>query len=684
MGISEGLRMITKTYGKVLLSLCLIVLFLPGLACGEGFDLIYDDPEGDVEDWEGIIYAQGYEHIDILEVRSSENILGNQLILEMIVSGVITDSDDVTYYFYLMDGEEWIYIIMYSNGVCAGFSMEDGNEDVLVASGSGTDTLEVRVQMSDIGEVKEFDFWGEADEYDDVAELSLFDYAPDSGSPWDEYPDYYEMPVMITEPKPGATVSGTKIIEGNTDPYYGMESVEIQFDSESEGGWILTSTNDDWETWSYEWQSTGVADGKHTLHARAYDGTDYYFDTITVYVDQSNAVSPRTTDVPALKVGYEYRYSVDMTGFYGLPTDDMDMNMEMNMTVTKKETIEINGTVYEAYVIDTTMSMRMTMTFMEETMSVSSTGDGTQWLRSSDLASIKGIMNTQNTYSSYGMTMTDSQQSTTIYEPPMDKYEFPVSIAETWTSASMVTSEITTSGSYSYSTEDTYESISELEALHVEEVTVPAGTFETFVIWSKEMSEEYYGGSDPFFGSVPGGYVLEYYSPDIGLPVKTEYYSDSRELTMSMELVSYGKSEIVPGTSPSGFGWELPLWVFLIPILAAVIIGSAMAVRRRRKAAAAVESWQTSAAGTSVPGQASSLGATPSLAYPGQTAYVTPTQSSPPYPQPGETPQHYPPPPPPPPGMVNINCPKCSKPFSVLKGTDMLSCPYCGVRGSMG
>lgn len=726
--------MSVKTPGitnKMLLVLFLAVMLFTGFAFAQVFDLTYDDPEGDVEDMEGNTYKEGYEHLDILEISSSENILGTQLILEMTVTGVITDSEEITYTFYLMDKEEWIYIVTYSNGVGTGMNMEDGSTDVLQASGSGTSTLEVRVQMSNVGEISEFDFWSETSEYGE--DQYLWDYAPDSGPGWDDDDfGFYEMPVMITEPRPGATVSGTKITTGVTDPYYEMVSVEIQFDSQSEGGWILTSTNDDWETWRCEWQSTGLPDGEHTINARGYDGTEYHFDSITVYVDQSNALSPPTTDVPTLKVGDELHYTMDMSMLEEedlLEGMEMEMSTEMTMKVNKKESIEVNGIRYETYVIDMTMSMSLIMTYEGESMTSSATGEGTQWLRVSDLATIKAF--TETSYSSYGITT--SSKSTVTYDPPMNDYNFPMIIAETWTSTCTITIEDT----YTYDGEpdtetDSYEAIMEYEALHVEDVTVLAGTYETFVIWSMETTEDYYGGGGtPFFGSSPG-YTLNYYSPDIGFPVKSESYYPNRELYMSMELVSYREAGSGPGKGPGSFGGDLPMYFLLIPIFVAVILASAIAVKRRRKRAATMQTWDQYAVGSEIPGQASQPVAPPSQVYTAQPhpaqvprAYQLQTamHTSPPPPPvqpsrayvpppppskvqqagiyPTQTPRSVPPPPPPrlqetsqypqhpqqsqqpvsP--LIQTKCPRCSNLFSVQKGAARVQCPHCGVSGKM-
>ncbi|UCG69940.1 MAG: hypothetical protein JSV09_02665 [Thermoplasmata archaeon] len=719
---------------KSLLIVVLAVMCFSSFSLAEGYDLTYEDLEGDVIDMEGTKHKVGYDHIDILEISSSENILGTQLILEMTVSGLITDSDDIMYSFIILDGDSMVYMVTYSNGVGTGMGMGDENPEMIQASGSGTNTLEVRIQESDLGDISDFDFSGDAYEDDEANEQFYMDMVPDFDMP-DGDPIYYEVPLMITESKPGATVSGTKTISGITDPNYGIVSVEIQFDSKSENVWISTSSDDNWESWSYQWDSTELPDGKHTLNARAFNGTEYYFDSITVYVDQSNAISPRTTDVPDLKIGYEYVYSMDM----GMLDDDlfdedmeMEMTSEMTLKVMKKETINFDGNRYEAYVIDMTISMDMTMTFEGDTISSSITSEGTQYLRVSDLATIGTY--TKTSYSSFGMS--GSSDSTITYDPPLDSYNFPMSIADTWTSVCIVSTEENFDDEEE-PWKDSYESTAEFEALHVENVTIPAGTYETFVIWTIDSSEDYYGGGGtPFFGSTMG-YSLNYYSPEIGFPVKAEYYTPTRELVQSMELVSIKEAGSQPGEGPGGYGWEVPIFFLLIPILLAVILGTVIAVRRRRRRAEALDSWQQYTVYPGAPTQSTQPIASHSQVYSSQLQSQVPTARlppstvpisrayqkqpslssppqkatgiSPPPPPPGppkivRAPVHQvqaakPYSPPPPPKITNvqraypkqkpvmpsmqIKCPKCSSLFFVQKDTIRVQCPSCGTTGKM-
>lgn len=74
----------------------------------------------------------------------------------------------------------------------------------------------------------------------------------------------------ITAPTGGTTLSGTYTLEGvASDPDGSVQRVVIRIDS---GGWIqVTGT----ASWGYDWHSSTVPNGEHTIDARSYDGTDY-------------------------------------------------------------------------------------------------------------------------------------------------------------------------------------------------------------------------------------------------------------------------------------------------------------------------------------------------------------------------------------------------------------------------
>lgn len=95
----------------------------------------------------------------------------------------------------------------------------------------------------------------------------------------------------IASPQQGATISGTFTITGTaTDPEDSVQLVEIRVES---GSWFQAFGN---STWSYEWNTSNVSNGEHTVYARSYDGENYSAEVnVTVMVDNP---SPPTDQEP--------------------------------------------------------------------------------------------------------------------------------------------------------------------------------------------------------------------------------------------------------------------------------------------------------------------------------------------------------------------------------------------------
>jgi fibronectin type 3 domain-containing protein len=96
------------------------------------------------------------------------------------------------------------------------------------------------------------------------------------GAPQNQVPT-----VTLTSHSTGAKISGTVTFSGSSsDPDGTVQRVEIRFGS---GSWIeVTGTT----SWSYEWDTTAVDNGDHTIFIRSYDGTDYSTESsLTLTVD---------------------------------------------------------------------------------------------------------------------------------------------------------------------------------------------------------------------------------------------------------------------------------------------------------------------------------------------------------------------------------------------------------------
>jgi hypothetical protein len=615
---------------------------------GDGFDLTYPDPQGDVIDSSsGLSKPSGYEYIDILQITSTglETILGTQIILQMKVQGVITDSEEITYVFQIMDGDVDLYYIMYQNGDCTGVNMEDGSMDDLLATGSGTDTLETSVQLSDIGDISDFDFSGTT-LHNMEADSKFFVDLAGNVIISDNLLGSSEMPVTIVEPKFKATVSGTKKVVGTTKNDYDMTSVEIQMDSKSNDGWILTSSSDNWENWTFDLDTTSFTDGKHILHARAYNGTEYFFDSVEIFLNQGNAESPRTTNLPKISVGdrFEYKIEVDIPDLGG--SISFESQGTMNYTVEDIKDIVVEGKIYETFIIKVESSQISKTNDIETTM----ISEGYDWIRTSDLAIVKSQVKSTSYIPDGDETRVSVSNISMIYQPPLDKYNFPIKIGRSWTSPGNIKYSY---GSGSETLDETYLGPFEFEALHIEQVTVPAGSFETFVLWSQEL----YSREKTIACN------LDYYSPKLGFQVKSESYDSQRNLYYTMELVSYEKVA-VDGESEGGglFGENdsnLPyiLILLIIIILVSVLIGYKRRASKREVAQSPLsESGETGE--DQIPGYSNRPQVRPlkSVATLQENGVLKDSSSS----------------------VKFVKCLKCSRLISPEKGVLDVKCPYCG------
>ena len=126
--------------------------------------------------------------------------------------------------------------------------------------------------------------------------------------------------VIIETPAEGATVSGTVSINGNAnDSENSLQKVEVRIDS---GSWQTASGG---MSWSYQWDTSNVSDGNHTIYARSYDGINYS-DTVsvTVNVDNSEPNDPPTVTVISPDTGETLSGTIFVSG----TADDSDGDIQ--------------------------------------------------------------------------------------------------------------------------------------------------------------------------------------------------------------------------------------------------------------------------------------------------------------------------------------------------------------------
>jgi len=481
-----------KKYLMTLILLNLMILTISPVVGEVNYDVTHEDSEGDVQTMDdngNFANVPGHEDIDILSITSSKVKIKQNLILEMTVVGIIQVSEEISYGFYILDEGEMIYSINYHNGTCTGYNIGSysSEPDILVATGAGSDTLIVTVPLNKLGYITHFEFTGTSNYFrfdNDTFEMYI-DQVPDENYPWDDgFDDFDERKITINEPINSSTVFKICEIKGITDSYEGeIEFVELQIDSISSSGWKRAATSDNWLTWTYRWDTEDVAEGEHILRARTFDGDFYYFDNITVYVDQETAIAPKTIDIPTLTVGDKFKYKmVTNPDNSGMP-EDIKVSGSMSMEITAIEMINVNGTDYNVYAFDVNGKYEVTSGLY----STKTTMSGTTWMNRPNLAIVKEEMTYESTMPSGSPFGGGSEQYSShdivTYEPPMNKYEFPIKVSEKWEYITKRTTKSTTTSDGETET-DTYISnvTSNCECLRTDTINVPVGSFEVFLI----------------------------------------------------------------------------------------------------------------------------------------------------------------------------------------------------------
>ncbi|MEM4730105.1 MAG: putative Ig domain-containing protein [Thermoplasmata archaeon] len=98
--------------------------------------------------------------------------------------------------------------------------------------------------------------------------------------------------IVILEPKPGAKLRGSVLVRGTASARVGtVELVEVRVDS---WGWEPAQGR---SSWSFELNTTKLADGRHVLHARVRDTEGHFAETSLSFV-VANAVAPPPAALP--------------------------------------------------------------------------------------------------------------------------------------------------------------------------------------------------------------------------------------------------------------------------------------------------------------------------------------------------------------------------------------------------
>lgn len=113
-------------------------------------------------------------------------------------------------------------------------------------------------------------------------------------------PDTTPPTASVTSPTSGSTVSGVVAISANASDNVGVTKVEFYVD----GNLVSTDTTSI-NTYTYNWDSTMVADGSHTITVKAYDAANNIGTSAAVTVTVSNTVSSGGITVDKMVVTHQ-------------------------------------------------------------------------------------------------------------------------------------------------------------------------------------------------------------------------------------------------------------------------------------------------------------------------------------------------------------------------------------------
>jgi hypothetical protein len=422
--------------------------------------------------------------------------------LKMTVEGQIKNSEDYKYAFTVIaDGDEYV-LAAYQNGAAVGFKMNSDDLVLATATGENTKTLTITFAANEIGPPNSnFDIFGAAIYSIEDSERFL-DMAPDKL-------------LLITEPSDLSTVSGSISIKGEVRQYSGGSpsgTIKISID-----GNTLEDVSG-FDPWSYNLDTTTLTDDTHTIYVEI-EGTDFN-DEITINIDQDTGNYNSFDLDPVVHVGDNYEYT--SVGNPQLSGISLPISSEATTTVTDLTTVEGK----EVYQVESHSEGGDDIGYIE----FSNTVDRTSWKAKNGFGTVK-----ENTVTNVKIDYRPDTQvnTTTTYSPPLEthnNFQVEVGFANIWTlhTTADAESETTVAGG-GEPTHDQYTEPLDVtgECLYY---------LSTHNVHGNSFSDIYVIKS---YYENPGVSVVEFYSPELGVPVQIDTYDASRELMFSLGLSAW-------------------------------------------------------------------------------------------------------------------------------------------------
>ena len=437
--------------------------------------------------------------------------------LTMKVEGTIQNNEDYKYVFIVeSDSDDYIFAA-YQEGAAVGWKVGEilpmGPSALVSAQGEGTDTLTITFNANAIGPPSsKFEFSGTSI-YSEGDYLRYLDLAT---------PDKL---ILITEPSDGSTVSGTVTIRGvlmQSEDNQPSGDVKIKVGS---GNWEEVTGSD---SWSYSLDTTSLS-GDVKIKVQVDDAgsvLDNAEDEITIKVDQNTGNYDFFDQKPPIHIGDYYEYeALGTTSISGI---DLTGTNEMRTEVVSVESITVDGKEYETYKMHITSEGSQELGYIIYTNYV----DRLSWRDMLTYGTVKDYTESYVTVTLGDPTLVTT---TTEYSRPFETHNaFSVSEGfindandNRWTTYSTANSEsITEVEGQNPVQNPSYTDILEVtgECLYYKpQHSVFGHTFQDIY-----LIKTYYEN--------PGISVIEYYSPELGVPVQIDTFDTSRNPLFSLGL----------------------------------------------------------------------------------------------------------------------------------------------------
>jgi len=155
----------------------------------------------------------------------------------------------------------------------------------------------------------------------------------------------------IISPSNNTVVSDMVTIQGSASDVNGDDTIEIVEISIDGGEWKAVTGTD---FWSFQWDTTTVANGKHVLRVRAFDGTDYSKIAEIHLVVQNVIVENAKPTVVIISPENNSKLSGDVT-ITGNASDEDGSITSVEISINNESWISVNGTTSWNYVWDSTL-----------------------------------------------------------------------------------------------------------------------------------------------------------------------------------------------------------------------------------------------------------------------------------------------------------------------------------------